>query len=443
MIYRAHFVVPITREPIEGGEVLVRDGRIEAVGADLIDSMPSEPVEDLGHAVILPGLVNLHTHLDYTLARGLLDDDPFFPWVRRMTAIGAQLQYEDFLASARLGALQIVRSGVTTLGDSTFSGAAVEAAAEAGLRGVIYQETFGPDQSEDFRDQVDDLSLRIKELQAAAGDRIMVGVSPHSVYTSSERLLRLVADLARDEGLSIAIHVSETQEEVDFVQNASGQIAEFHRRFGYAIKPRGVSPVHYLHDIGILGERTVAAHCVHITHADLDILAEEQARVAHCPKSNAKLGVGIAPLEQIIERGIITGIGTDSAVSDNALDMFEEMRFAVLAQRAKRQDAAAMHAQRVLELATLGGAAALGLEAEIGSLEPGKQADMIAVDLASASAFPSPDPYSAVVYSCSASDVILSIVGGEVIYRSGEFTRVDQEEVRRCAALAAAKIAIE
>ena len=440
MIYRARFVLPITRDPIEGGGVLVRDGRIEAVGTDLAKAAPGEPVEDLGNAVILPGLVNAHSHLDYTIARGLVDDEPFFPWIRRLTELGARLGHEDFLASARLGALQLVRSGVTAIGDSTFSGAAVEAAAEAGLRGIVYQETFGPDPSGDYDAQVKGLEDRIGELQRKAGALIAVGVSPHSVYTSCERLLRLVADLAREAGLPVALHVAETQEELDLVQSGAGPIADFYRMFGLEFRARGVTPVRYLDDIGMLSRKTVAAHCVHVTDADLDILAEQQTGVAHCPKSNAKLGVGIAPLDRIIGRGIAAGIGTDGAASDNALDMFEEMRFAVLAQRAARADVKAMDAHRILELATLGGATALGIEAEIGSLEPGKRADLIGVDLSAASAFPAPDPYSALVYSCSASDVVLSVVDGEVIYRSGQYFRVDPAEIRPAAALCAAKL---
>lgn len=432
-------MLPITQDPIEGGEVLVRDGRIEAVGKDLSDAMPEEPVEDLGHAAILPGIVNVHTHLDYTLARGRFDDEPFFPWIRRLTELGVRMQYGDFLASARLGALQLVRSGVTTLGDSSFSGASVEAVAESGLRGVVYQEAFGPDPSVDYRDQVESLAERIGELRSLAGERLTIGISPHSIYTSSERLLRLLAQLAWDEGLPLAIHVAETREELDFVAEAAGPIADHYRRQGYDLQARRKTPVAYLHDIGILGEKTIAAHCVYVTDSDLDILAEERTSIAHCPKSNAKLGVGVAPLDRIVARGIATGLGTDSAASDGALDMFEEMRFAVLAQRAIRTDVGAMDAERIVELATLGGAIALGMEAEIGSLEPGTRADLVAVDLSSASTFPSPDPYSALVYCCSAADVVLTMVEGEVIYRSGKFSRVDADEVRRRAALSAAK----
>jgi 5-methylthioadenosine/S-adenosylhomocysteine deaminase len=440
MIYRAHFVLPMNGEPIQGGEVLVSGGLIEAVGADLASSIPDEPVVDFGHAAIMPGFVNLHSHLDYTIFRGIGNGLRFFPWIRRLIETAANLQYEDFLASARLGALQMARSGVTTIGDSSFSGAAFEAVKEAGIGGVVYLETFGSDPSVDYSTQVDQLAEKIHQMNSDAGDVLSVGVSPHSVYTSTEPLLLLVADMARDEGIHIALHLSETKEEVSFIKTADGEIADFYSSKGFTVKPRGVTPAEYLHDLGILSNKTVLAHCVHITDDDLSIIAEEGARIAHCPKSNAKLGVGIAPLREMIQHGILTGLGTDSAASDDSLDMFEEMRFAVLLQRGIYSDVLAIDAARILELATIGGAAALGLDTVIGSLEAGKRADFIAVDLSSTAAFPSEDPYSAIVYSCSASDVLLTMIGGNIVYRNGEYSQVDADEIKRQSALSAAKL---
>ena len=430
----------MTDDPMEGGEVLVKDGRIAGVGTNISDGLPDEPVTDLGHSAILPGFVNLHTHLDYTVVRGLVDDKPFFPWIRRLTEIGILLDYDDFLASARLGALQLVRSGVTTVADSSFSGAAVEAITEAGLSGAVFQETFGSDPSKDYSDQVDQLSDRIRELQSKTGDRLKVGVSPHSVYTASERLLRKIVDIASDMELPIAMHVAETVDESEFVELGEGPIAEFYRSLGYDIQLRHKTPVAYLHDLGILGKKTIAAHCVNLSEADIALLAEHETRIAHCPKSNAKLAVGVCPLDRIVSNGIVTGIGTDSAVSCNSMDMFEEMRFGVLRQRNATGKVDAMNAARILELATLGGATALGLDAEIGTIETGKRADMVVVDLSSPAAFPSPDPYSAIVYSCSASDVLLTIIDGHEVYNRGNYSRVDASEVYRAASIAAAKL---
>lgn len=440
MIYRARFVITMAGDPIRGGEVLVREGRIAAVGTDLASALSDEPVTDLGHAVILPGLVNLHTHLDYSVVRGVLDNEPFPAWVGRLTEIAKAFSYDDFLASARLGALQMVRSGVTTVADSSFSGAAVEAIVEAGLRGTVFQETFGPDPAADYGDQIVRLAERIVELKANACDSVNVGVSPHAVYTSSEPFLRRVADLVRDLDIPVAVHLSETEEESHLIESGTGQFADALRVRGFDVAARGMTSTAYLHDLGLLGPKTIAAHCVCVNQNDVDILAKSRTSVAHCPKSNAKLGAGIAPLADILKRGVATGIGTDSAVSDDSLDMFEEMRFAVLAQRAVKRDVSAMDARRVLELATLGGAMALGLDSEIGTLEPGKRADMVAVDLSSISTFPNDDPYSAVVYSCSAADVILTLIDGSEVYNSGSYSRVDASEVRRAATAVASRI---
>lgn len=440
MIYRAHYVIPITQRVIEGGEVLVRHGRIEAIGTDLQSAAPDELVLDLGHAAILPGFVNTHTHLDYTFARGMGENAQFFPWIEKMTQLAGRTSYEDFLASCRMGALQLVRSGVTTLADITYSGAAVSAVREAGLRGIVYQETFGIDPNKDYSEQIDTLAENIHQLSEIAGDKIIVGVTPHTIYTSSERYLNQISELAFDENLPIAIHVAESMAEIEFIQNGTGPIADFHYQLGFDVKARHQSPVEYLHELGILGKRTLTIHCVHVSESDLATLAEKKSPIAHCPKSNAMLGVGIAPFADMISHGIVTGLGTDSAVSNNALDMFEEMRSAVFMQRAVHGDVQVMGAERILEIATLGGATALGLENEIGSLEPGKKADLIGVALSSASAFPSTDPYSALVYACSSSDVVLSVIDGEHIYEDGRYAKVDASEIRRDAAIAAAKV---
>lgn len=430
----------MTDEPIESGEVLVRDGRIEAVGTDLSEGHPEEPVTDFGHAAILPGFINLHTHLDYTIARGLLNDELFFPWIRKLTEFAHILDYTDFLGSARLGVMQMVRSGVTTVADSSYSGAAAEAIAETGLRGAVFQETFGPDPAKDYSEQIDQLAERILELQVTVGDRITVGVSPHSVYTASEPLLRKVVDMASDMSIPMALHIAETSDESAFVRDGQGQWADFWRSLGFDVKAHHSSPVEYLHDLGILGPKTIAAHCVHISPQDLDILGHTETRVAHCPKSNAKLAVGTAPMADIVSRGIGTGIGTDSAVSCNSLDIFEEMRFALLAGRALTGRTDAMNARRILELATIGGAVALGLDQEVGTIELGKRADLAVVDLSSPSVFPDDDPYSALVYSCSASDVVLTLIDGVDVYNSGMYSRVDASDVRRQAGLSAAKL---
>lgn len=437
MIYKAKFVLPIVGEPIHDGEVLVHGDSIAAVGMDLSRENPNEPLMDLGNAVILPGFVNTHTHLDYTLERGLCDDAAFFPWLLQLIQYGVQFDYNDFLASARLGALQLIRAGVTTIADATYSGAAVTATAETGLRGIVCQETFGADVPDGYEE---DILSKIALLRESAGDRVIVGVSPHSPYTSSEARLAAVAKLASDHNIRIIIHVSESCEEVQAIKDGTGPATEFGGQIGVQFRATGKTPTAYLKDLGILGDRTLAAHCVHLTDEDIDILAETKTGVAHCPKSNAKLGNGIAPFSKMYARGVRVGIGTDSAASGDPLDMNDEMRFAVLLQRASLEDTYAMDARRVVEAVTLGGARALGLDNIIGTIEPGKRADITAVDLSGMSSFPISDPYSALVYSCSAADVMLTMVDGEVLYHSGEYLKSDADAIKSGASESADKL---
>ncbi len=440
MIYRARYVLTMAQEPIVDGEVLVRNGRIEAVGCNLQNAFPNERVTNFGNAAIIPGFVNLHTHLDWTIARGLVDGLTFFPWVRRLTELGSRLTYDDFLASARLGALALVRSGVTTTADSSYSGASVKALVEAGLRGVVFQETFGSDPSGDYHSRSIELREQISALLELSGKRIGIGVSPHSVYTASESVLRLVAELARDMSLPVAVHVSETLEENEFISTATGPIADFYHGLRYDIQARGKTPVEYLREVGLLGPGTIAAHCVHVSEGDIGIISESGTTVAHCPKSNAKLAVGIAPISEIARSGILTGIGTDSAASCDSLDMFEEMRAAVLAQRALTGDISSMDTFRALQLATIGGANALGLDSEIGTIEVGKRADMVAVDFSASDGYSTADPCSTIVYSLSASDVVMTMIEGVEVYRDGIYTSVDASEIRKAASNSSAKL---
>jgi cytosine/adenosine deaminase-related metal-dependent hydrolase len=437
MIYRARYVLPITDLPIKDGEVCVREGVIAAVGQNLAAIFKDEQVEDLGNSAILPGLVNTHTHLDYTVMRGLAEDKPFIPWLLTLVQYGARLNQDDFLASCRLGALQMVRSGITTIADASYTGSSVHAAVEAGLRGIVCKETFGGDPPDSF---VDEMAQSIADLQEKASNRISVGISPHTPYTSSEGRLRAVADMSRSNNLPVIVHLAESSDEGEAVSNASGPLAQFGNLAGVTFHKTGVSSAAYLQRVGILGERTIAAHCVHITNDDIAILKKTQTGVAHCPKSNAKLGVGVAPFKNMLSAGLKVGIGTDSSVSNDSLDMFEEMRFALLLQRAVCQDVSVVNTRQILEAATLGGAKVLGMDSIIGSIEPGKRADLIAVDISNASAFPATDPYSTIVYTRSATDVILTMIDGEVIYKDGRFSRVDPKEVMEHASLAAEKL---
>ena len=422
-ILRGAWVMPISGPPIPHGEVVLQGDRIVSVRPATSEAGPG--VEDFGDAILLPGLVNVHTHLDYTVMRGLLEDLEFFPWIRELTARAMTLTPEDWLASAMWGAVEAVAGGVTTLGDCTFSGAAFEAARVFGLGGIIYREVFGIDELRTVDVIVAELRDSVERMCALTpGPHLRAGISPHAPYTVRPALLRALADYAGDCGLPLCIHAAESQAEAQLLRSGTGPFADMYVRRSIDWHAPGGSTVAYLDSLGIVTERTLLVHGVQVSAGDRALVQQRGAAWAHCPKSNAKLGAGVAPLGILLGRcptetgsghGRV-GLGSDSVASNNTMDLFEEIRFAVLLQRGARRQIAAFGTREAVEMATLGGARALGMEAEIGTLEPGKRADICVVGLGAPHSFPAYDPYSALVYASRASDVLATYIGGEPRY---------------------------
>ena len=420
MLYRAKWVVPIASEPIHDGAVVVRGDRIVAVGPaeELAGTLAPFEVRDLGEAALLPGFVNAHSHLELTVMRGLLEEADFRAWITRLTDIKLnRLTGDDLLDSARLGALEAVRSGVTCCGDTCDSGLALDALLEGGIRGVVYQEVFGPEPAQ-AGESLARLAEKVARLTDRAGDsgRVRVGVSPHAPFTVSADLFRGVAAFASERELPVAIHAAESEAEQRFMLEGTGPFADRFAERGIAWTPPGVSTIAYLADLGVLDCKPLLVHAVQASEADVEAIARSGSRVAHCPKSNAKFGHGVAPVARLLARGVTVALGTDSVASNNVVDMLDEARAAVLMARASGRDAGALSARRALALATLDGARALGLEAEIGSLEAGKRADMCAISLDGLHAAPVYDVETTLVFSTSARDVALTICGGRVVF---------------------------
>ena len=436
MRLRADWVAPISGPVLEDAEVVTEGSLIAEVRRRRVDGLPVTGARDLGSAVILPGLVNAHAHIEYTVLRGLVEDLPMLPWVMRLTEAKALLEPRDWVASALLGAAECARGGVTTVADCTDSGAALDGLVGLGLRGVVFQEVFGIDEAVPVKAAVAALDGKLKAMAAAAsGSHVVTGVSPHTIYTVRPALMRALCEYAERKGLPLCIHVAESRSEVELALSGTGEIADrFERRAVRWIAP-GRSVIGYLGELGALRTGTLLAHCVHISAKDAEALRTSGAAVAHCPKSNAKLGNGTAPLSYLAhctqhspaDRDASStaagsryararlGIGTDGAPSNNKLDLIEDLRFGVLLQRAARHRADRPTARDLVEVATIGGARALGMEREIGTLEPGKAADLTAVGLQELGAFPAYDPYSAIVYSCCARDVLLTMVAGSIV----------------------------
>ncbi len=426
--YSAAWLLPVSAPPIAGGALLCDEsGRIVAVGPDsTVPTPPGARTIDLGQAALLPGLVNTHGHPELAAFRGLLDDLPFDDWIITLNAArrGAALAPEAWTDAARWTCVEALAAGITTMGATEASGGSLEAFTEAGMRGIVYREVFGPDPAvapaalAELRDAVNLLRLHETEL-------VRVGVSPHAPYTVSDELFRLTAELALAEGYPVAVHAAEARIEEQLVLDGAGRFAAGLRRRGIETPPRGRSTIALLERTGVLDTRPLLIHCVRVDAQDLRLIALSGASVAHCPVANAILGHGIAPVMEMRAAGITVGLGTDSVASNNRLDLLEEARAAQLFQRARLGSAGELSNADALRLATLDGARALGLEARVGSLEPGKDADLCAVSLAGAHVLPVHDPLAALLHSARASDVVLTAVRGEILYRDGRVLSLD------------------
>ena len=418
----ADHVLPISSDPIAGGAVLFDDGVILAVGGakEIRARFPDAEVESFGSAAILPGFVNCHSHLELTAMRGALDDveHDFKSWLLRINELRSAMTDEDIEAAAIDGVLEGAAAGVTCFGDigrNALPG--IRALKSVGSRGIVYQETsFSPDNrtaDEDFAK----LGQKYEVLLAESTDLVRIGLSPHSPYTVGSRLFELIAQYSILNRVPLSIHAAESIDEDDLLLRGEGFFTEFFERSGLEWESPHCTPIEYLERLGVLSTRPLLAHCVTVSDSDISRIARNGASIAHCPKSNAKFGHGYAPLEKFFDAGISVGLGSDSVASNNVCDMIEESRFAALVSRSRPGSERFISAGEVLRAATLGGAAALGLDQVIGTLEPGKEADIAVVSLESSAQKPVNDIHAALVFSSNARDVIATFVAGREIFR--------------------------
>jgi 5-methylthioadenosine/S-adenosylhomocysteine deaminase len=436
-ILSARYLVPISSAPIENGAVAFENDKIIAVGttAEIIEKFPAAALEDFGEAAILPGFVNAHSHLEITAMRGFVDrfDDDFTAWLLTLTKVrGEILTDEDVQNAATLGAIEGAHAGVTCFGDiGRFGKNGSEALKAVGLRGVVFQETeFSPDDrtaDADFS-RLEEKFLKLKESETKL---VKAGLSPHSPYTVGARLFEKIAAYAIENDVKISVHAAESDEESELMQKGTGFFAGIYKKYGFEWRTPHCSSIEFLDKLGVLQVKPLLAHCVKVSERDIDLIKNSDSRIAHCPKSNAKFGHGIAPFEKFLDAAIKTGFGSDSVASNNTCDILEEARFATLFARNLPARKRFLQAAEIVEAATLGGARALGLEAEIGSLEAGKQADLAVVSLENIAQMPVHDVYSALLFASNARDVRLTIVAGEEVFRCGsEMRRVDEREIK-------------
>jgi 5-methylthioadenosine/S-adenosylhomocysteine deaminase len=430
-----------SREPLDlvvtGGTLLTMNERMDILGEPVIgiredritfvgtagEGIPAarERIDATGCA-ILPGLVNTHTHAAMVCFRGLADDLPLMEWLEQhiWPAEAKYVNREMVYAGTILAIAEMLLSGTTTFCDSYFySSSVARAAVEAGMRAVVAQGfiDFPTPDSPDPSRQIE-IAEKFVGNWRDRSPLVTPSLFCHTPYTCSTRTLTTIKETASRIGVPFQTHLSETREEVEIIRG----------RFGK-------SPVEYLDSIGVLDGRTVAVHCNWMEEGELDLLAERGVKVSHNPESNLKLAAGMAPVPKMLRRGIAVGLGTDGCASNNDLDLFGEIATAAKIHKLTEMDPTAMDAATVLRLATIGGAEVLGLEREIGSVEAGKRADLILLDLQKPHFTPLFNLASHLVYAARGSDVTTSVIGGKIVMRDRRLLTIDlpaaMEEVRR------------
>ncbi|MFO7753706.1 MAG: amidohydrolase [Desulfobacteraceae bacterium] len=413
-------------EVITDGSVLVENGCIQKAGRfkDL-SSVKADRVVDAKGGIIMPGLVNTHTHASMTLFRGLADDLPLMEWLREhIFPAEAGLTREKVHAGAMLACAEMILSGTTCFCDMyLFEDEVAHAASKAGMRAVVGEVLY------DFP------SPNYGNLEngfAYAGDMIekwkhdplvTVALEPHSPYICAPELLERAGDMARTANVPLVIHVSETMGEYE-------QTMQKYNR----------TPVGLLSDLGLLRPNLLACHCVHLSDNDIELLSANSVKVAHCPESNMKLASGVAPVPAMLERGVCVGLGTDGCASNNDLDLFGEMDTAAKVHKVFSKDPQAVNAETAVRMATINGARALGLGSVTGSLEPGKRGDIIVVDTTAPHLFPMYNPYSHLVYSASGNDVTTVIIDGKPVMENRNVLTMDTARIMETVKMHAAEI---
>jgi 5-methylthioadenosine/S-adenosylhomocysteine deaminase len=402
------------REVLRNASIFAQDGEIKQVGKNLKESAD---VEIDGHgAIALPGLINTHTHLSMTMFRGYADDMLLQDWLRKkIWPLEAKLTGEACYYGALLGAIEMIQSGTTSFMDMYFYMEDVaRAVAESGLRGFLAYgiiDLFDASKARMEQEKTGKFFNYVKDL---GNPRIRFALGPHSPYTCSAETLLWAKEFAEKNNVINHVHVAETRKE-----QADSQ------------QQHGMRVVEYLDKIGALSQHMLAAHCAWLTKSEVALLGKAGAGVAHCPVSNMKLASGgVAPLPEMFEAGVNVGLGTDGAASNNTLDMFETMKVCALLHKAHRWDATVLNAQTVLDLATIQGAKALRAEHDVGSLEPGKRADIILIDAKAPNMNPvygAETVVSDLVYSASCANVATTIVDGQVLMENKQVKSIDAE----------------
>jgi 5-methylthioadenosine/S-adenosylhomocysteine deaminase len=419
LIKNGTLLVMDAAESVLAGDLLIRGGRIAAIGKVAEDA---DLIIDARNCAVLPGFVQTHVHLCQTLFRGAADDLALIDWLKkRVWPMEAAHTPESIRASARLGVAELIKGGTTcalTMETVNHTEEVFRVVDETGFRAIVGKCMMdkGTDVPaalhEETASSIRESIALLEKWHGRAGGRIGYCFAPRFAISCTRELLEEVARLARERGVMVHTHASENRDEIAMVERETGQ-----------------RNIIYLDSLGLSGSHVLLAHCVHLDDAEIETLAKTGTHVAHCPSSNLKLSSGIAPVSRLLEQGISVSLGADGAPCNNRLDIFTEMRAAALLQKVVHGPES-LPAPRVLRMATIDGARALGLEHEIGSLEAGKRADVAIINLNCLHSTPRPaDIISSIVYSTQATDVETVIIDGRLVMHERQLLTMDEREV--------------
>lgn len=396
---------------IKKTNILIEENKVAQVG-DLPKDYQVDKIIDGNNKLALPGLVNGHTHVAMSLFRNYADDLPFWPWLtEKIMPVEEKLVVEHVYWGSMLSIVEMVKSGITSFSDMYFfMDETARAVEESGVRACLTRGLT--DIGGDGEPKLEETREFYNRWHKSCNERITIMAGPHAPYTCSPEYLYKVADLAKELNIGVHIHLSESVKEVEDSYSNHGK-----------------SPIKHVNDIGLFDNHTLAAHCVHLSDEDIAIMSEKKVNVVNNPGSNLKLGNGFAPVEKMITSGVNVALGTDGSASNNNLNMFEEINLAALINKGINQDSTSIPAMTAVKMATMNGARALGLEKEIGSIETGKKADIILVDLDKPHFYPRFNLVSSLAYSAQASDVDTVIVDGKIIMENCDIKTVDVEKV--------------
>lgn len=409
-------VIPMVDEEvlIKNGYIYIESGEIKDVGQESHPAHYNDAKKIInGHGMVaIPGLINGHTHTPMSILRGYADDLPLMEWLKNMWAIEAKMSVEDMYWGSMLSMAEMIKSGTTTFSDMYYGMEQIATAVDkVGMRALLSQGII--EGAADGEKILAETAAFVENFNKKGHKRITALLSPHAPYTCSPKLIEKMIEKAHQLDCSIHTHLAETKDEIKIITEKYGE-----------------TPIALMEKIGLFTRHVIAAHCVYLTDEETDILIKRKVGLIHNPKSNMKLASGIAPIASLLNDGVIVGIGTDSAASNNVLDMFEEMRFASLLQKVNTEDPTVLSAYDTLAMGTSIGAKALGLEEQVGSIEVGKQADITLVNLQAIHLTPVNNVFSHLIYSAKAEDVAYTIVDGQVLLDNGKLTTIDEEEVR-------------